>query len=206
MSVAAAASLLVFILIAIVTVSGLFGELNYSFENWAYGIESTTLTTILRIVSYLSEWFVYVPIALLLIAVPKWRWKYGIPASITLGSSALLNILLKHGFAIQRPDTHRLITETGFGFPSGHAMNGAAFVGICTLLFVRHSSKQSSKIIVSGLTVLFLLAVGFSRVYLGVHNPTDIIAGYAMGLFLCLCTVCVMDIIQTRKNNATHSQ
>ena len=186
--VAAAISLFVFVLIAILTVTGRLDGANASFMDWTYALETPSLTLILKIITYISEWFVYVPIALLLIAIPRLRWRFGIPASITLATSAVLNVLLKQCFAIPRPDIHRLITETGFSFPSGHAMNGVAFIGICVLLFMRYSSIKAHKAIISVFAVLFLLAVGFSRVYLGVHNLTDIIAGYAMGLSLCLCT------------------
>jgi undecaprenyl-diphosphatase len=80
-------------------------------------------------------------------------------------------------------------------------MNGAAFVGICVLLFVRYSLNKPRKITVSILAMLFVLAVGFSRVYLGVHNPTDILAGYAMGIFLSLLALCIGESVENLSLN-----
>ena len=183
----------VFVLVAIFTVSGQFSAFNRIIANAVYSLETPSLTLIFKTISNISEWYVYVPITILLVAIPKLRWKFGIPVLVTLAVSASLNELLKLCFAVPRPDEHRLIAVSGLSFPSGHAMNGAAFIGICTLLLLRYSAKQPLRIAASILAVLFVLSVGFSRVYLGVHNATDVIAGYAMGLILCLCTNIVID-------------
>ncbi|MCL2164809.1 MAG: phosphatase PAP2 family protein [Oscillospiraceae bacterium] len=187
-SISIVASFAVFMLTLLLTVSGKMDAINISLTDSIFLIRNPALTLILKVTSEISKWFVYVPIALFLTAVPKLRWKYGIPSAVTLAISASLNTILKLCIAIPRPDTHRLIAETGFGFPSGHAMNGTAFIGICTFLFIQHSTKKRSQKITAAVSaIVFILAVGFSRVYLGVHNPTDVISGYAMGLFLCLC-------------------
>lgn len=201
--IAVVISLVIFILLAIFTVSGQLDGLNNWLMDAIHSLENPVLTVILKIITNIGEWFVYVPVALLLFAVPKLRWRVGFPAAITLAISAAFNALLKHCFAIPRPDTYRLIMETGFGFPSGHAMNGTAFIGICTLLFVRYSSNIWHKLTVSSAAALFILAVGFSRVYLGVHTPADIMAGYAMGIFLCLCVACATNRIEYKSGRRT---
>jgi len=199
-NIAAAFFMSLFVFTAVLTVAGQADGFNHSLMVWVHAIERPFFTLVLKIITYSGEWFVYAPVALLLVIIPKLRRKFGIPSVITLTASALLNELLKYCFAIARPNDHRLITATGFGFPSGHAMNGAAFIGICALLFARYTSNRSLKTAVSISAGLFITAVGFSRVYLGVHRPTEIIAGYAMGFFLCLCAVSVIDTIQNRKS------
>jgi undecaprenyl-diphosphatase len=191
--------LFVFIVIAIYTLASASDTLNESLANAVHSWETPALTGALRVVTTFGEWFAYAPVVVVLIALPKQRWKAGVPAAVMLAASGVLNFALKQAFAIPRPDTHRLIIEPGFGFPSGHAMAAAAFAGLCALLFIRYSSSKIRKIAVSILAVVFVLAVGLSRVYLGVHTPTDVVAGYAMGLFLCLVTLCVMDMMQRRK-------
>ena len=199
-TVTAAFFVVSFALLAFFTLTGRMDNFNYSVTAWVYGLENAPLTVILKIITNAGEWFVYVPLALIMVAVPKLRLKYGIPALTTLTISAGLNNILKLCFAVPRPDTHRLIAETGYGFPSGHAMNGAAFIGICVLLFLRYSVSKAHKLIILLSAALFMAAVGFSRVYLGVHNPTDIIAGYAMGLFLCQCAAFMCENFYNHNN------
>jgi undecaprenyl-diphosphatase len=192
-----------FVILAIYTLAGASDTLNESLADAVHSWETPALTGVLRVVTTFGEWFAYAPVVVVLIVLPKLRWKAGVPAAVTLAASGVLNFALKQAFAIPRPDTHRLIIEPGFSFPSGHAMAAAAFVGLCALLFIRYSSSRARKVVVSILAVVFVLAVGFSRVYLGVHTPTDVVAGYAMGLFLCLVILCVMDMIQRRKELTT---
>jgi len=197
-TVSLVASTLISVVLAILTVSGRFAPGDCSLANTAYALRTPTLTLALKIITTLGEWYVYAAIALLLLALPKTRWKYGLPATLALGLSAVLNALLKYCFAIPRPIGHHLITETGFGFPSGHAMIGTAFIGLCALLFARYASRMIDKLVFFVLAIAFILAVGFSRVYLGVHNPSDIFAGYMMGVFCCLCALGVIDFLQKR--------
>ncbi len=150
------------------------------------GLESPAMTQWMKYASSAGEWFSYVPTTAMFLLMPRARQKLGIPVAATLGVSALTNMLLKRFFAVARPDSHRLTNVNGYSFPSGHAMNGTAFIGTCTLLFMRHRYKRELKVAALSSASLFLLAVGFSRVYLGVHNPTDVFAGYAMGASMCI--------------------
>ncbi|GHU59496.1 phosphatase PAP2 family protein [Clostridia bacterium] len=163
--------------------------LNHSLAEAVQALEAPALTAFMIAVTTIGEWFVYAPAALLLLIIPKTRRKIGLPVMLTLAASATLNVTLKMLFAIPRPDAHRLIVETGYGFPSGHAMNSTAFVGICVFLFIRGSHKYGHKVFIVCLSVLFLILMGLSRVYLGVHNPTDILGGYLAGLIILASSI-----------------
>ena len=187
--------LFVFVIIAIFTIADKAQNLNDMAAKIIQSFESPLLTIIMKFITNIGEWFVYLPIALLLLALPQARFSYGLPTSLTLAVSAVLNTALKLFFAIPRPDTHRLITETGYGFPSGHAMNGMAFVGICVCLFIHYSQNKPHKIAMLAAAVCFMLLMGFSRIYLGVHNLTDVLAGYAAGIFLFQLVFSVVKIL-----------
>ena len=93
--------------------------------------------------------------------------------------AALLNLLAKHAFARARPDLWvALLPENTYSFPSGHAMQsmavGAALVALCW-----HSRWRWTMLAAS---LLFVLLVGSSRVYLGVHYPSDVLAGWTASL------------------------
>ncbi|MCL2655010.1 MAG: phosphatase PAP2 family protein [Coriobacteriia bacterium] len=195
-----AVTALISVVLAALTMTGRFAALDCSLAGALYALRTPALTTTFKVITTAGEWYVYAAITLLLLALPKTRWNYGLPAGVALGASAVLNALLKQCFAIPRPTGHRLISETGFGFPSGHAMIGAAFVGLCTLVFVKYASRRGPELAASVMAVLFMLAVGLSRVYLGVHNPSDIIAGYAMGLCCALGIRGLIDLLPNPKN------
>jgi len=180
--VTAAVCLVVFAVMAVLTVSGTLAKSDVSGDNWAYGLQRPGLTTMFIAFTRAGEWYTYVAVALVLFIVPKWRWKWGVPVAVVMVASGVLNTLLKTAFRIPRPDIHRLIGESGFSFPSGHSMNGAACAGICALLVWHYAGRRWVRAVVAVLLALFVLIVGCSRVYLGVHNPSDIIAGFAMGL------------------------
>ncbi|WP_291427801.1 phosphatase PAP2 family protein [Deinococcus sp.] len=92
-----------------------------------------------------------------------------------VAGAALLNVVAKLVFHRPRPDElMAVLRETGFSFPSGHAMANAAFGFALTLVFWR--SRAAWPVAVFGL--LWALAVGVSRNYLGVHYPSDVLAGF----------------------------
>ncbi|AXK72281.1 PAP2 family protein [Lysobacter sp. TY2-98] len=100
-------------------------------------------------------------------------------AAIALGGSALLNLIAKHVFARARPALWVSIApESTYSFPSGHAMGSATLA--CVVACLAWNTRWRWPVIVVG--VLFTLGVGMSRVYLGVHYPSDILAGWAAAI------------------------
>lgn len=106
-----------------------------------------------------------------------------------VGGSAASMWVLKELFARPRP-IGALIMETGFAFPSGHATMAAAFFGfiIFTLMRVRSIQNWQRGIMILILAVWILL-VGLSRVYLGVHHASDVMAGWLLGFIWILVVV-----------------
>lgn len=145
---------------------------------------SPALTKGMILISNLGQWFIYLPVALLFLIIPRSRIKIGLPVSISITVSALLNTCIKQLFALARPEINRLVIESGYGFPSGHAMNGTVFIGLCVYLFIRYSYIRPLKIVIFLFSSLFMLLMGLSRIYLGVHYFTDILGGYLAGAAL----------------------
>jgi undecaprenyl-diphosphatase len=96
---------------------------------------------------------------------------------------------LKLVFHRARPDLHRLIEIGGYSFPSGHATNAFALYGILTFLLWRHISPQSGRILLIFISALMILMIGISRIYLGVHYPSDVIAGYFISGFWLMMAI-----------------
>jgi len=180
-----ALSLVAFAVVAFLTVRGKLQAFNVMLAQDVQALETPTLTGFFKILSHAGEWFVYVPAGLLLLSLPKTRIHYGLPAAVILAASSLLNWLLKLAFAIPRPSVNPLILPHGYGFPSGHAMIGTAFVGALAVLCLRSSLPKTGTVFLVASAVIFILLTGFGRVYLGVHTPGDVLAGYAAGIFVC---------------------
>ncbi|TRW18407.1 phosphatase PAP2 family protein [Glacieibacterium frigidum] len=116
----------------------------------------------------------------LLLAQRKWWRALFLVGAISGG--ALLNAGLKIGFARERPDlVAHLVKVHDLSFPSGHAMNSAVVYLTIGVLLARAEKGPRVKAYLLGGAVLLTLLVGCSRVYLGVHFPTDVLAGWTVG-------------------------
>ena len=107
------------------------------------------------------------------------RWREATFAGASFVGSALLNMATKQFFQRHRPSLWESIApEHTFSFPSGHAM-GSATLAMVVVLLCWHTRWRWP---VAALAALFALAVGASRIYLGVHYPSDILGGWAAGI------------------------
>ena len=115
----------------------------------------------------------------------KRRAREGLFAGVAIIGSALLNLATKAAFARERPSLWESIApETNFSFPSGHAMGSMTLAWVLMLL-CWHTRWRWPVTIVAA---LFTLLVGLSRVYLGVHYPSDILAGWtAASVWTVVC-------------------
>ena len=115
-------------------------------------------------------------IALVLVLALMRRFREATFAAFAFGGSAVLNMTVKHVFARERPALWASIApETTFSFPSGHAMGSATLA--CVLILLAWRTRWRWPVLVVALA--FTIAVGLSRIYLGVHYPSDILAGWA---------------------------
>jgi undecaprenyl-diphosphatase len=152
------------------------------------GLEAGGLTSAMKIFTYIGSLkfiiILTIPIFLFLFYVLKHRLEILVFLSVVY-ITPILNRLLKLYFHRERPDFHRLIEIGGYSFPSGHAMNAFSFYSILAFLLWRHVPSRLGRFIVIIFSTMMILAIGSSRVYLGVHYPSDIIGGFlASGLWV----------------------
>jgi len=95
--------------------------------------------------------------------------------AVAIAGTALINLVLKLYFVRQRPDLwERLVDETTYSFPSGHAMISMAIALSLVLMLWRTKYRALATI----MAFIYVLFIGFSRLYLGVHYPTDVLGGW----------------------------
>ncbi|MBA8759045.1 phosphatase PAP2 family protein [Staphylococcus coagulans] len=162
----------------------------YSF---IYSSESFISTSIFFGATQIGEVWAMITLSLIVVTLLM-LYKYKIEAlffALTMIMSGVTNPILKNIFDRERPTLLRLIDISGFSFPSGHAMGATAFFG--SLMFVAHRIlKGKSKAFVISASALFIILISSSRVYLGVHYPTDIIAGIVGGVICILITQLIL--------------
>jgi undecaprenyl-diphosphatase len=139
----------------------------------------------LRGITELGSTGAVIVVAALAIAVAAaiGSWRHGLIAAITIILASIANSLLKIAIGRERPDLlDPIVVERGYSFPSGHSALGMVAYGILAVLVSRSRLSEPWRTgIVAGLVVVVGL-IGVSRIWLGVHYPTDVIAGWAAGL------------------------
>ncbi|ESU31140.1 hypothetical protein G3A_18445 [Bacillus sp. 17376] len=145
------------------------------------GLEAEGLTVAMKFFTYIGSLkfivILTIPIFLFLFYVLKHRLEILVFLSV-IYITPILNRLLKLYFQRARPDFNILIEIGGYSFPSGHAMNAFSFYSILAYLLWRHVPTSMGRIAVIIFSSFMILAIGMSRVYLGVHYPSDIIGGF----------------------------
>ena len=150
---------------------------------------SPAMTTAMRGLSFLgSMLFLTSATAVIIIwfASRKWR-REAILFAITMAGASALNMSLKLAFKRTRPiPFFDLFPPESYSFPSGHALTSCCFFGaFAAILTARIKSRRARLIVWIVATTMFLL-IGLSRIYLGVHYTTDVIAGFAAALIWIL--------------------
>ena len=180
---------IIFILWSILVLRGNLRSLDDQVFSLIHHIHYGYLTSFFKVITYLGSAVVLGGIVLFVLIFAHNKF-IGISMGINLFLVSMLNLLLKNiflififdTFLIPRPDTLTLISEDGFSYPSGHAMVSLAFYGFAIYLINMKMKASIMKKLIMGLLVLFIILVGFSRIYLGVHHFSDIIGGYIISL------------------------
>lgn len=115
---------------------------------------------------------------------------------INLVSIVLLNQCLKFIFQRARPELN-LINETGYSFPSGHAMVSMGFYGFIIYLLLTSKISKKYKIISTVILESLIIMIGFSRIYLGVHYFTDVIVGFIISIIYLIIYIDIVKIGDT---------
>ena len=154
--------------------------------NFIQGLESPVITSFMKIITFLgsSVFIILLSISILyfLYKVLNHRSELILFIAALIGSN-ILCVLLKLFFHRARPDLHRLIEISGYSFPSGHATNAMTVYGILTFILWRNIRTKSGRSLLIITSLIMILLIGISRIYLGVHFPSDVIAGYFTGGF-----------------------
>lgn len=142
---------------------------------------SDFLTPIAKFITNFGGAIYLIVMSIILFVIIKNK-KIGIAIILNLGIVTLLNQLLKMILQRARPEEYRIINESGYSFPSGHSMVSMAFYGFLVYLIYKNIKNKYLKwslIIILG---VLIISIGISRIYLGVHYTSDVLAGFLVSI------------------------
>lgn len=172
----------------------------------AADMQSTGFTAFIEFITFFASRHFMTAAGLLLIAyflfVRKHRW-YSLKVPVVALGSISLNLVLKFFFDRPRPDMP-LVEASGLSFPSGHSMVAASFYSLIIYLTWRHVESKPLRNLLVALLIIFILLIGFSRIYLRVHYATDVVAGFAAGILWVIIGIGALNRLEkyTRKEIA----
>ena len=138
-------------------------------------------TQVMKVITWFGSATCLILLTIILFIVLKNKIT-GFLIAINLVIVTILNQLLKFVLQRPRPDDYRLIDESGYSFPSGHSMISMAFYGYLIYLIYKSKFNKYVKIILITIFVFLILFIGISRIYLGVHYTSDVIAGILLSI------------------------
>ena len=153
---------------------------------------SDFMTPIVKIVTQLASPIFLVILTILLMVFIKNNniRKY---ICVNLIVSTILNFGIKNIVRRTRPEGFRIIEESGYSFPSGHSMVSMAFYGLLIYLIYKKVDNKYLKNCLIILLSIIILLIGLSRIYLGVHYTSDVLAGFLLGISYLIVFVSVIN-------------
>ncbi|HEY6231334.1 MAG TPA: phosphatase PAP2 family protein [Pyrinomonadaceae bacterium] len=172
-------------------------------SSWLHTHRDLRLTTVMFAVTAMGSTQVVSSIAGLFGVYFLYRRRFYWFAAITLTvfGGMLLNKLLKYAFHRQRPFfTDPLLTLTSYSFPSGHTMMATTLYAALAIFFLSRTSDVRARVLIICAAVVMILAVGFSRIYLGAHYLTDVLGAMAEAIAWLSFCLAILYSVWVRNN------
>lgn len=160
---------------------------------------SPTLTSYFKFVTHVGDIYGYLTVLVIFLIISLLvykRWKYVLQATLVLALSTVSNMILKRFVDRARPGIEHLVSVETLSYPSGHAMSAMAFYGFLIFLLYKFKINNMIKFLLIFVLTLLILSIGISRVYLGVHFPSDIAGGFIAGFIWVVFCVVIFDLIE----------
>lgn len=179
--------------------SDLLADYDHKITEYVISYRSSALTKYFLFVTNVGDVYGYalVLVAFTLMSIYVFKsWKLISQIVIVLALSALSNLMLKRFVDRARPGIEHMVSVETLSYPSGHAMSAMAFYGFLIYLFYRFKINIFLKIGVILLLGILILSIGLSRIYLGVHFPSDIVGGYVAGFIWVVFCILLFNLIE----------
>ena len=173
-------SLTIFIFISLCVYFNLTSSFDLTIYNFIISFKNEFLTNFLKVITLFGGEYIILLITFSFLFIKN--KKFFLSLFIDMILIVLFNYFLKLIFLRERPIDLMIINETGYSYPSGHSMVAVSFYGFILFLIWKMNIKKVYKYLFSFVIVLLMILIGISRIYLGVHFPSDVIGGYSISL------------------------
>lgn len=164
-----------------------------SIQSAIYSLRNPIATKIMATASFLGskEFLFAISVILIIFFLAKNKKRTAITYTTILLLTAGLNNIIKLLIHRGRPDLLPLEKTSFYSFPSGHSMNSLVFYGLLAYFAYHYTRNKKVGIIVWIIALAIVVMIGFSRIYLGAHYPTDVIAGFVAGIFILASAIAI---------------
>ncbi len=184
--------LIVGLILFFVILEDVLDEEIHEFDNAVYSVVSKyikdPITTIAKIITTIGSSYVIIPVYIISV-ICLWKKKIGKYIGVNLIIIFFSNQLLKNIIQRPRPEGFRIVEQSGYSFPSGHSMVSMAFYGLFIYFIHKKVKNPIIKWTCNIMLSLLIIFIGLSRIYLGVHYASDVVAGFCLSIsYLLLFT------------------
>lgn len=155
-------------------------------------------TEIVKMITNITSPIMVIITLLILVLAIKDK-KIKISLVINLLGITIINNLIKVIIARPRPEINKLVTETGYSFPSGHSITSMVFYGYLVYLTYKYINNKKIKIPLIIFLILLIPTIGLSRIYLGVHYTSDVLCGFLLGIIYLILFISISKKYLERK-------
>ena len=158
------------------------------------------ITPVMKLITFFGGATCLIGLTLVLFITIKNK-KIGLLIGINLVTITILNQIFKFILQRPRPTENRIINENGYSFPSGHSMISMAFYGFLIYLIYKYVKNKKLKYISITLISILIIFIGISRIYLGVHYTSDVLAGFLFSISYLIIYVLIANNKVLNKNS-----
>lgn len=177
----------------------LLTQYDQAITDYVISFRNPALTKYFIFVTHVGDLYGYLTVIILatFIAMLVYKqWKPVLQTVFVLLLASISNVILKRFIDRARPDLEHLVSVETLSYPSGHAMSAMAFYGFVIYLFVTFKINLYLKTAIIMALVFLILSIGISRIYLGVHYPTDIAGGFIAGFIWVVFCILMFNLVE----------
>lgn len=146
---------------------------------WIHQFASPAMTRAMTVISMLGYKILIAELVVALVVFLYLRWRRAAALlAVTMAGALVLDLALKYAFHRPRPQVFFGAEPHSYSFPSGHALCSFCFYVVMAGLIAARTQSLALRVMVGALAAALVIAIGLSRVYLGMHYPSDVLGGY----------------------------
>ncbi len=178
-------------------------RLDLGVRSWVHQFASPPMTRAMTMVSLLGYNILIVELLVAIAVFLYVRWRHAAGwLAVSMGGALALDLALKYAFHRPRPEPFFGTAPHSYSFPSGHALCSFCFYAVLAGLIAARTRSLVVRVAVGVAAAALVIAIGVSRIYLGMHYPSDVIAGY-LSAAVWVSTLLVLDRWRVRRRTIT---